>query len=1052
MDKLVKWFDLERFGAAIRVIPESPLRGIATTCLEITDRKLYEASYGFTSDIAPDRQREMAAQWSKASRALGFGASTVLAKDDAGVAQQMRFHSMRTQYSMSELRALFPMLEASDLRDMPVADIALNISHEVELSGEWQAFASKVLAKDAVGVWTPLKNPYAKPYADSLKVTEIDPNPERRPFALLEDNNVSRYSGLPAKLDGADYKANALIPYYASLEAATADGWEKSQLQQVDMPYVLPLWVTEAGKVIGLRDVRFAPEIMDLPPESYFKAADSGLIIGAIREAEEVSKAVAAEIARWEAWGNEPASLEGPDHLWGSITRIVSAVEELRQRHPRVSTAVKLLADGEEASRGGSFRAKPLQALRSDDMAQLVHAAGRFVHLDESARDALELNLVGLLERSHKLIAERATGDARDRLRHVAESVQVVSDGVDQPKTKHVDAGEKIGGARKDYAKRSLVREDLDSMNDMERAALVTKKNVWPPLNYAAMRDDGVSAQAAVCMKLLKDKLETAPVRSGRHEYLRSGSNFEADYIEAVEVVRDAVAGVRTVDDFIVAMAQLCDRGRTLPNGQQSTYVSGGTALQIQWGREVSRAIYDSSEGMLGSRFSVELRRKIGRFGADATADQQWSSLIKPKREKTDAEVEAGREKAEQERELHRPHLDKVVREGTDWRSGRDITADDLIEHFGFRAVEFGNWLPQDERQQVLNMAFDSFCDLAQALDIPPKGLSLDSDLAIAFGSRGSGGKSAALAHFEPARMVINLTRMRGAGSVAHEWWHALDFHLGAKKGFASVQHAKTNSVMGLLTQAMKLRPAVGEEVVRMATAGALKGQDYAASWVPSVGVEGRQKVKAAMAATYEKAHATFYESAGQRIRDNNNIVDRSMVEPGLIDLTYNEMVATVNKVSEGGKIPKKHRDNITNLLIFSLNNLSRSVTAEYAIANSIHLAENFVGGANRLPTDFAKEADKLDKSKSEPYWATTEEMLARAGAAYVYDKLEAFGVRSDYLVFGADEERYAEHPIGNPNPTGSDREIIGEHFNKLVNQYRLKCLLENEAVSALEP
>ncbi|KPY55724.1 LPD1 domain-containing protein [Pseudomonas amygdali] len=1051
MEKLVKWFDLERFGAAIRVIPESPLRGIATTCLEITDRKRYEASYGFTSDIAPDRQREMAAQWSKASRALGFGSPTVLNQDDSGVAQQMRFHSMRTQYSMSELRALFPMLEASDLKDMPVADIALNVSHEVELSAEWQTFANKVLAKDAVAVWTPLKNPYEKPYADSLKVTDIDPNPERKPFALLEDNNVSRYYGLPAKLDAANYKANALIPYYASLEAATADGWEKTQLQQVDMPYVLPLWVTEAGKVIGLRDVRFAPEIMDLPPESYFKAADSGLIIGAIREAEEVAKAVSAEIVRWEAWGNDPASLEGPDHLWGSITRIVSVVEELRQHHPRVSPAVKLLADGDEASRGGSFRAKPLQALRADDMAQLVSAAGRFVPLDDAASLVLESHLVGLLERSHKLIADRATGDARDRLRNVAESVQIASEAVDQPKTKHVDTGQKIGGARKDYAKRSMVREDLDSMNDMERAALVTKKNVWPALNYVALRADGVSAQAAVCMKLLKDKLETAPVRTGRHEYLRSGSNFEADYIEAVEVVRDAVSGVRTVDDFIVAMGQLYERGRTLPNGQQSTYVSGGTPLQIQWGREVSRAIYDSSEGMLGSRFSVELRRKIGRFGPDATADQQWSSLIKPKREKTDAELEAGREKAEQERELHRPHLDKVKREGADWRSGRDIIADDLIEHFGFRAVEFGNWLPQDERQQVLNMAFDSFCDLAQALDIPPKGLSLDSELAIAFGSRGSGGKSAALAHFEPARMVINLTRLRGAGSVAHEWWHALDFHLGAKKGFASVQHARTNSVMGELTQAMKLRPAEAEEVVKMATAGANKGQDYAASWVPSVGVEGRHKVKAAMAATYEKAYATFYENAGQCIRANNNIVDRSMVEPGLIDRTYNEMIATVNEVSEGGKIPKKHRDNITNLLIFSLNNLSRSVTAEYAIAHAIPLGESFVGGAHRLPTNFAKEADKLDKSKSEPYWATTEEMFARAGAAYVHDRLEEGGTRSDYLVYGADEARYVNHPIGNPNPIGDDRKVIGEHFQRLVAEYRLKCALEKESTAGMD-
>ena len=32
------------------------------------------------------------------------------------------------------------------------------------------------------------------------------------------------------------------------------------------------------------------------------------------------------------------------------------------------------------------------------------------------------------------------------------------------------------------------------------------------------------------------------------------------------------------------------------------------------------------------------------------------------------------------------------------------------------------------------------------------------------------------MAHYEPARNVINLTRLKGAGSLAHEWGHALDY------------------------------------------------------------------------------------------------------------------------------------------------------------------------------------------------------------------------------------------------------------------------------------
>lgn len=52
--------------------------------------------------------------------------------------------------------------------------------------------------------------------------------------------------------------------------------------------------------------------------------------------------------------------------------------------------------------------------------------------------------------------------------------------------------------------------------------------------------------------------------------------------------------------------------------------------------------------------------------------------------------------------------------------------------------------------------------------------------LAIAFGSRGKGN---ALAHYEPSRAVINLTKMKGAGSLAHEFGHALDDMLGQRLG-----------------------------------------------------------------------------------------------------------------------------------------------------------------------------------------------------------------------------------------------------------------------------
>lgn len=125
-------------------------------------------------------------------------------------------------------------------------------------------------------------------------------------------------------------------------------------------------------------------------------------------------------------------------------------------------------------------------------------------------------------------------------------------------------------------------------------------------------------------------------------------------------------------------------------------------------------------------------------------------------------------------------HLINIERSGPKlYRAiDQDISAEYFQKIFGFRGVQFGKSLPQAERQQLLNMAFDCLCDLRDSLNIPLRALSMDGQLAIAFGARGRGGKNASLAHFEANKNIINLTRRAGAGCLAHEWFHALDHHL----------------------------------------------------------------------------------------------------------------------------------------------------------------------------------------------------------------------------------------------------------------------------------
>jgi hypothetical protein len=122
------------------------------------------------------------------------------------------------------------------------------------------------------------------------------------------------------------------------------------------------------------------------------------------------------------------------------------------------------------------------------------------------------------------------------------------------------------------------------------------------------------------------------------------------------------------------------------------------------------------------------------------------------------------------------PHLDKLERTGFA-NKGDSVIAhpDDLQKTFNFFGGEFGNWESDKERIQNVNLSYDAFCDLARALNISVKDVALNHTLSIAYGARGRGN---ALAHYESNYKVINLTRLKGAGSLAHEWGHALDNYL----------------------------------------------------------------------------------------------------------------------------------------------------------------------------------------------------------------------------------------------------------------------------------
>ena len=148
--------------------------------------------------------------------------------------------------------------------------------------------------------------------------------------------------------------------------------------------------------------------------------------------------------------------------------------------------------------------------------------------------------------------------------------------------------------------------------------------------------------------------------------------------------------------------------------------------------------------------------------------------------ERNRAEIDAWDASRKEARRNFRYFTPGNVREGRDWRSGKDVSEREVGETFGFRGVQFGNWTNQRDRQQAVNEAYDALMELADVLGVSPKAIGLGGELGLAFGARGSGNANA---HYERDNVVINLTKTRGAGSLAHEWWHALDNYYSRRGG-----------------------------------------------------------------------------------------------------------------------------------------------------------------------------------------------------------------------------------------------------------------------------
>lgn len=370
------------------------------------------------------------------------------------------------------------------------------------------------------------------------------------------------------------------------------------------------------------------------------------------------------------------------------------------------------------------------------------------------------------------------------------------------------------------------------------------------------------------------------------------------------------------------------------------------------------------------------------------------------------------------------PKLKTIQRVGPDYRNGRDITGEELCSTFGLCGVEYGEWLPDKERQESLNSCFDAFCDLADVLKVERTAIGFHGLLAVAFGSRGV---SHSLAHFEPLRFVFNLTRMKGAGSVAHEWFHAFDYFMGARKQQIALDrqdpdlYKKTQNVTAVTEQLFKDAPFA--DLVSGLKGHYVFGEEAKKKWT-----EKREEIFFRYMVAADEFVKALFEKCRYPVTTEQRQCASALVghltswvrDSDLYDSDVSEIMR-IFSASRGWETYRYRDDHACSRLL--------RIAREYLIATDSEkeIGQKFCVGRS----SYYYEACFIDLGRSKPYWSTIVEMAARAFGAYIEQRLEAVGRLSQFLVHSHKNECYSN---SKPYPEGDELEYIGQLFDNLFS------------------
>ncbi|MFB5268197.1 LPD1 domain-containing protein [Paenibacillus enshidis] len=474
------------------------------------------------------------------------------------------------------------------------------------------------------------------------------------------------------------------------------------------------------------------------------------------------------------------------------------------------------------------------------------------------------------------------------------------------------DAGEYLHGARKDLSIGvKLDREWLRNaeLEDPAVAFKAVRKENLITFDMEELRKAGVDSQTAYAMKLLWARVAPHPEDKPEQREL---------YLTAIHVLAEKLSLVRSKPDLETVIADIREECRKNLNDNKKW---------MSLGKRFKSMLYASRRSER-SGFTLILSRAYSEEGSNWA----WSEFKKVKRN-------------ERREAWRRMVPDEVVR-----LSGLDSgikKPEDLVEKIRFRGAQFGNWMDDEAGRYHLLCFGNAVTDLAEILGLSRDQISL-FELGIAFGARGSGTASA---HFEPYSRVINLTKYKGGGSLAHEWGHAIDCYAYAE----SQRYANG-------------KPGFGSS-------------DDMGSAFPAL--------------------ADAYEELMEKIIEGHGVLKVTVPEDLKISNTYPRLKRYLNKAD----------NNVTEALeaircVFKYTSVKLRKIGNYFV--HILRKEGVKVDQYFIQTDYSDFF--LDAKERGAYWYRPQELFARAFESWIEDLLEAKRMTNTYLVCGT---KWGPYPTG---------------------------------------